>query len=91
MIVMTGAVWSAERLAAQRGLQVCHDQCGGNTFAGDVSDGDAELAIGEFEEVVVVSTDALGGAEGAGDVHAGDCGERFRLAISRAKGTAWIG
>ena len=49
-----------------------HEDCGGGAVAGDVGDEDAPLAVGEWEEVVVIA--------------AGACGASIRAARVRSRG-----
>src|SRR6266436_7084053 len=43
--------------AAKIGLQVGHQERGGDSFAGDVCDDEAEAVLAEVEEVVIVAAD----------------------------------
>src|SRR6266852_3294796 len=47
-------------LAAQIGLQVGHQESGGDSFPGDVADDEAEALLAEIEEVVVIAADFAG-------------------------------
>src|SRR5467141_72620 len=47
-------------LAAQIGLQIGHQESGGDSFSGDVADDEAEAAAPETEEVVVITSDFAG-------------------------------
>src|SRR6202044_2641177 len=51
--------------SAERGAQAGHEERGGDAFAGNVADGEAEAAILETEDVVVVAAHAESGAAGA--------------------------
>jgi hypothetical protein len=42
-------------------LQVGHEESGGDAFAGDVPDDEAEFVLAEIEEVVVVASDLARG------------------------------
>ena len=53
-------VASEGELAAEVGLEVGHEQSGGDAFAGDVADDEAEPLVAEGEEVVVVAADVAG-------------------------------
>ena len=64
--------------AAERGAQAGHEQGGGDAFAGDVADGEAERAVVRAEDVVVVAANALRGAACAVDAVAGKRGELLR-------------
>ena len=44
-------------LAAEIGLKVSHQESGGDAFAGDIADDEAEPAVAELEEIVVVAAD----------------------------------
>src|SRR6185437_12783656 len=54
-------------LAAQRGLQAGHEKRGGNSFAGNVGDGEAEFGVAELDEIVVVAGDDASGAANGGE------------------------
>src|SRR5882757_8105767 len=47
-------------LAAEVGLEIGHEQGGGDAFAGDVADDESEPLVAEGEEVVVVAADVAG-------------------------------
>src|SRR5882762_3545388 len=47
-------------LAAEIGLQIGHQESGGDSFSGDVADDEAEAVAPETEEVVVITTDFAG-------------------------------
>jgi hypothetical protein len=64
--------------SAEGGAQAGHEQSGGDAFAGDIADGEAEAAILEREDVVVVAADAESGAAGAGERGAGNDGHFLR-------------
>ena len=55
-----GFVAGEGELAAEVGLQICHEEGGGDAFAGDVSDDKAETLVAEGEEVVVVTAYVAG-------------------------------
>ena len=55
-----GLVAGEEELAAEVGLEVGHEKRGGDAFAGDVADDEAEALVAEGEEVVVVAADVAG-------------------------------
>src|SRR5439155_12329162 len=44
-------------LATQIGLQIGHQESGGDAFSGDIADDEAEAAAAKIEEVVVVTAD----------------------------------
>ena len=69
---------SVEGDAAERGAEAGHEERGGDAFAGDVTDGEAEAAVLEIEDVVVVAADTEGGAAGSGEGGAGDDGHLLR-------------
>jgi hypothetical protein len=48
-------------LAAEIGLQIGHEECGGDAFAGDVADDQAEAVGAEVKEVVVIAADGARG------------------------------
>ena len=48
-------------LAAQIGLQVGHEQRGGDAFAGDVADDEAEAVGAEVEKIVIIAADGARG------------------------------
>src|SRR5580704_9266282 len=52
-------------LAAQVGLQICHEQRGGDAFAGNVADDEPEAVEAEIEKVVVVAAYRAGGEAAA--------------------------
>src|SRR6266481_755703 len=54
---MVGLLLGDGAEAAQIGLQVGHQERGGDSFAGDVGDDEAEAALAEVEEVVIVAAD----------------------------------
>src|SRR5882724_12702096 len=47
-------------LTAQIGLQISHQESGGDTFSGNVSDDEAEAMAAEVEEIVVVAAHFAG-------------------------------
>src|SRR6266567_898524 len=47
-------------LAAQIGLQVGHQESGGDSFSGDVTDHEAEALLAEIEEVIIIATNFAG-------------------------------
>jgi len=53
-------------LAAKIGLQVGHQQSGGDAFAGDVADDQAKPVLAEIEEVEIISSNFAGGMAQAG-------------------------
>ena len=55
------------RLAAQRGLQAGHQQRGGNSFAGNVGDGETEFGVADFQKIVIVAGDDARGAADGGE------------------------
>src|ERR1700694_4600535 len=44
-------------LAAQIGLQIGHQESGGDSFSGDVADHEAEPLLAEIQEVVIIAAD----------------------------------
>ena len=64
-------------LAAEVGLEVRHEQRGGDAFAGDVADDEAEAVVAEGEEVVVVAADVTGLDAEAGVVEGLERGQRL--------------
>src|SRR5713226_8579704 len=54
---MVGLLLGDGAEAAQIGLQVGHQERGGDPFAGDVCDDEAEATFAEVEEVVIVAAD----------------------------------
>ena len=63
-----GPVAGKGELAAKVGLEIGHEQGGGDAFAGDVADDEAEPMAVEGEEVVVVAADVTGLDAGSGVV-----------------------
>ena len=61
-----GIVECERTLATQVGLQVGHEQGGGDALAGDVADDEAELVLAEIEKIVVVASDLAGREAQAG-------------------------
>src|SRR5712671_1553167 len=55
-----GLIESDGALAAQIGLQIGHQESGGDSFSGNVADDEAEAVAAETEEVVVITTDLAG-------------------------------
>jgi hypothetical protein len=55
-----GLVAREGELAAEVGLEIGHEKCGSDAFAGDVADDEAEPLAAEGEEVVVVAADVAG-------------------------------
>ena len=70
-------------LAAQIGLQIGHEEGGGDAFARNVADDEAEAVWAEVEEVVVVAADGARGITVAGIVERlnwrADLGEKTAL------------
>src|SRR5258708_24461582 len=62
------AVDGREQLTAQSRLQAGHQQCGGNSFAGNIGDGDSDRRRVQLNEVVVIAAD-----------HARRLADRFQL------------
>src|SRR5690348_9826793 len=54
-------------LAAQSGLQAGHEQGGGDSFAGNVGNGEAEFGVAQLDEIVVVAGDDASGAANGGE------------------------
>jgi len=65
-------------LAAEIGLEIGHEESGGDAFAGDVADDEAEAVVTEAEEVVIVATDLAGLMANAGVVECSELGEILR-------------
>ena len=59
-------------LAAEIGLQIGHQQRGGDAFARNVADNEAEPAGAEIEEVVIISADGARGKAVAGVIERGN-------------------
>ena len=59
-------------LAAEIGLQIGHQQRGGDAFARNVADNEAEPAGAEVEEVVIISADGARGKAVAGIIERGN-------------------
>ncbi len=59
-------------LAAEIGLQIGHEESGGDAFAGDVADDQAETIGAEIEEVVIVAADGARGVAAAAIVEGRD-------------------
>ena len=59
-------------LAAEIGLQIGHEQSGGDAFAGNVADDEAEAIGAEVEEIVIVAADGARGKAVAGIVERAD-------------------
>ncbi len=57
---MIGLLLSDGAEAAQVGLQVGHQERGGDAFAGDVCNHKAETILAEVEKVVIIATDLAG-------------------------------
>src|SRR5712671_1574015 len=55
-----GLIESDGTLAAQIGLEIGHQESGGDSFSGNVADDEAEAVAAETEEVVVITTDLAG-------------------------------
>ena len=72
-----GLVAGEAELAAKVGLEVGHEECSGDAFAGDVADDEAEAAVAEREEVVVVAADVAGLDADSGVVEGFERGERL--------------
>ena len=70
-------------LTAKIGLQIGHEERGGDAFSGDVADDEREAVAAEIEEVVVVSADVAGLDADAGVVegleHGQGLGEELGL------------
>ena len=73
-----GFVAREGELAAEVGLEIGHEERGGDAFAGDVADDEAETLVSEGEEVVVVSADVAGLNADSGIVECVECGEGLR-------------
>jgi hypothetical protein len=61
-------------LAAEIGLQIGHEESGGDAFAGDVADDEAEAAWAEIEKVVIVAAHSARWIAVAAIVERGDRG-----------------
>lgn len=59
-------------LAAEIGLQIGHQQRGGDPFAGNVADDETEPAGAEIEEIVIIAADGARGKAVAGIVERGN-------------------
>src|SRR6266481_4760778 len=59
-------------LAAQGGLQASHQERGGNSFAGNIGDGNGEVGGTELNKVIVIAADGAGGLADGFDLDAGD-------------------
>ena len=55
-----GLIESDGALAAKIGLQIGHQESGGDAFSRDVADDEAEAAAAEIEEIVIVSANLVG-------------------------------
>ena len=65
-------------LAAKHAPRRRHHECGGHPVAGDVSDDQADLAVGKCDEVIEVAADLGRGAIERRDLPAGQIGQRLR-------------
>src|SRR5205085_8287388 len=63
---------------AQRRLHARHDQRRADAFAGDVADGESEVAVGKLEEVVVVAADFVAGNALRRELDTGNVARRQR-------------
>ncbi len=59
-------------LAAEIGLQIGHQERGGDAFAGNVADNEAEPAGAEIEEIVIIAADGARGKAVAGVIERGN-------------------
>ena len=73
-----GFVAREGELAAKVGLKIGHEESGGDAFAGDVTDDEAEALVSEGEEVVVVAADVAGLNADAGVIEGVEGGEGLR-------------
>ena len=64
-------------LAAEIGLKISHEESGGDAFAGNVGDNQAEAVGAEIEEVVIVTADGAGGKAAAAIVEGLDGGTQL--------------
>src|SRR6266550_6931870 len=55
-----GLIESDGALAAQIGLEIGHQESGGDSFSGNVPDDEAEPLLAEIQEVVIIATDFAG-------------------------------
>jgi hypothetical protein len=68
---MIGLVPGDGAEAAQVGLQVSHQERGGDAFAGNVGYDEAETVLAEIEEVIVIAADLAGLDADAGVIESG--------------------
>src|SRR6266436_683619 len=61
-----------KHLATQGRLQAGHQESGGNSFAGNIGDGDGQMSRAELDEIVVVTADRARGFADGFDFDAGD-------------------
>jgi len=72
IVAMDGA------LAAEIGLEIGHEQRGGDAFAGDVADDKAETIVAEAEEVVIIAADLACLMADSGVIERGKFGKILR-------------
>ena len=65
-------------LAAEIGLQIGHKESGGDAFAGDVADDEAEAVRAEVEKIVIIAAYSAGGKAAAAIVEGVDRWTRLR-------------
>ena len=80
-------IQSESRLAAQVGLQVGHEKGGGDSFAGNVADDEAELVLAEVEDIEVIASHVAGGKAKAGVFE----GLRFGMDLREEAGLDLLG
>src|SRR5260370_39093396 len=72
VIRLAMSVAGAHGVSAEGSLEAGHGEGGGDAFARDVAESDAEFAVGEGEKIVVVAADAKRGAAAARIIESGD-------------------
>src|SRR5271169_5583547 len=65
-------------LAAQIGLQVGHEERGGDAFAGNIADDESEAVGAEVEEIIIIAADGPRGITVAGIVECSNRGPDLR-------------
>lgn len=71
-------VASNDALAAKIGLQIGHEQGGGDALAGNIADDEAEAVVAEAEKVVVVAADLAGLMANSSVIEGAELGEVLR-------------
>src|SRR6267143_6995301 len=64
-----------EHLAAERSLKAGHQEGGGDSFPGNVRDGDSDMRRAELDEIVIVAADGTSRFADGFDLHAGHRGQ----------------